>query len=68
MRDPKRIRKFCERLATAWECYPDQRFGQVIFNVVSEMGRDPFYVEDDEMISIIEKYFGISKEEAKCDS
>ena len=63
MRDPKRIRKFCDRLAAAWGRYPDQRFGQMLFNVVSSMGIDPFYVEDDRMIEIIEKYFGKDKED-----
>ena len=29
MRDPERIDKFCERLAKAWENYPDWRFGQL---------------------------------------
>ena len=56
MRDPKRIRKFCNRLATAWECLPDWRFGQLMVNALSEMGRDPFFPEDDEMIDYIENY------------
>ena len=56
MRDPKRIRKFCDRLATAWECLPDWRFGQLMVNALSEMGHDPFFPEDDEMIEYIENY------------
>ena len=59
MRDPKRIRKFCNRLATAWEALPDWRFGQLMMNVLGEMshgGRDPFFPEEDEMIEYIEKY------------
>lgn len=59
MRDPKRIRKFCSRLAAAWECLPDWRFGQLMMNVLGEMsygGRDPFFPEEDEMIEYIEKY------------
>lgn len=56
MRDPKRIQAFCNRLARAWEMVPDWRFGQLMFNAISEMGRDPFYLEDDKMIEYLENY------------
>ena len=56
MRDPKRIRKFCARLAAAWEQLPDWRFGQLMVNALGEMKRDPFFPEDDEMIDYLEKY------------
>ena len=59
MRDTRRIRKFCNRLAAAWESLPDWRFGQLMMNVLGEMqygGRDPFFPEDDEMIEYIERY------------
>lgn len=58
MRDPKRIRKFCNRLAKAWEMVPDWRFGQLMMVVLGEMSvkRDPFFPEEDEMIEFIEKY------------
>lgn len=59
MRDSERIDKFCERLAKAWENYPDWRFGQLMVNILSEMmaqGRDPFFPEEDEMIRFIEDY------------
>ena len=58
MRDPKRIRKFCNRLAAAWEMVPDWRFGQLMVNALGEMSakRDPFFPEEDEMIEFIEKY------------
>lgn len=59
MRDPKRIRKFCNRLATAWELVPDLRFGQLLFNIfvqIKNEGKDPFYFEDDSMIKRIEQY------------
>ena len=59
MRDPKRIRKFCSRLATAWELVPDLRFGQLLFNIFVQIkndGKDPFYIEDDSMIKRIEQY------------
>lgn len=64
MRDPKRIKKFCDRLAKAWEsAVPDWRFGQLICNILG--GYDPFFVEDDDMINGIEKYLGVHKEETK---
>lgn len=56
MRDPNRIQKFCNRLAKAWSMVPDWRFGQLIFNAISELGKDPFYVEDDKMIEYLEDY------------
>ena len=61
MRDPKRIREFCNRLAACWECVPDWRFGQLISNVlgkyVSKTGRDIFFPEDKEIIEFFEEYF-----------
>lgn len=62
MRDPDRIQKFTNRLANVWRCYPDLRFGQLISNFIlakfatNENQRDPFFVEDDEMIELIEDY------------
>lgn len=59
MRDIQRIGKFCERLAAAWRYVPDMRFGQLIYNVFSEIasqGKDPFFPEEDEMIEIIERF------------
>lgn len=59
MRDKKRIRAFCNRLARAWEKVPDWRFGQLMMNALGEMaskGRDPFFPEEDEMIAFIEEY------------
>lgn len=59
MRDPKRIREFCNRLAAAWEQVPDWRFGQLMCNALGEMaakGTDPFFPEEDKMIEFIENY------------
>ena len=60
MRDPKRIRAFCNRLAIIWEMFPDLRFGQlitIVFEHFRETNTDPFYVEDQAMINAIEKRF-----------
>ena len=59
MRDPKRIRIFCNRLASAWAAKPDLRFGQLMVNVMSKMqaeGHDSFYPEEPEMIKAIEDF------------
>lgn len=56
MRNPKRIRVFCNKLADIWEeeC-PDWRFGQLIGNVFG--GVDRFYTEEEDMIKLFETYF-----------
>ena len=54
MRDKKRIRALCSRLADAWEQFPDLRLVQLIG--FAEMGgRDPYYMEDEELIGLIER-------------
>ena len=60
MRDPGRIYKFCNELANIWmnEC-PDWRFGQLMSNVLNSFDRDPFFIEEDEMIKKFKEYFGI---------
>ena len=39
MRDPKRIRPFLDKLAEAWEKYPDLRFGQLVMDIVPDSDR-----------------------------
>ena len=58
MRDPERINDFCEKLSEYWHMYPDFRFGQIIENIKSSNGiSDIFYVEDNKMMEMIERYF-----------
>ncbi len=58
MRNPDRIDDFCMLLAKLWrEKVPDWRFGQLICNIVRDIGNDPFFIEDDKMKTLIEKYF-----------
>lgn len=63
MRDPKRIKEFCEQLAAIWERVPDWRFGQFVSNVLgqvqTEKKRDIFFIEDDEMLTAVKAYFHI---------
>ena len=59
MRDPKRIREFCNRFTAAWAQVHDWRFGQLMCNALGEMaanGTDPFFPEEDKMIEFIENY------------
>ena len=59
-RDIRRIQPFCDRLAKAWERLPDWRFGQLMINLLrnyeAEHGHDFFYLEEDQMIEVIEAY------------
>ena len=56
MRKPERLDKFYEELCRIHKEYLcDWRFGQFIFNVISEIG-DSFYYEEDKMIEVIKKY------------
>lgn len=61
MRDPKRIEPFIRKLADHWKGYPDWRFGQFMSSflgfVVSETNRDIFFIEDDEMEQLLDKFF-----------
>lgn len=57
MRDTKRIRKFCDSLSFVWLSYPDLRFGQfieLIFSKIKRDGKDPYYLEEDEMLKYID--------------
>ena len=56
MRSRDRIKPFCDRLALAWERCPDLRFGQLIVNAYSSSKRDPFFIEDDDSLKMIETF------------
>ena len=49
MRDINRISMLCNAIACQWINYfPDWRFGQLIVNFLSWLGKDPFYMEDED--------------------
>ena len=54
----ERLHLVCEQLAAAWAQLPDWRFGQLMVNLMreyeAEHGRDFFFLEEDEMIKVIE--------------
>lgn len=60
MRNPKRIRPFLKELGDIWERVPDWRFGQLIVNFIGSLNRDPFFYEDDELLSKLKEYFNES--------
>jgi hypothetical protein len=53
-RDPKRIPKILKRLEEVWTRCPDLRLGQLVF-IGTPYATSPFYVEDEELVSSIEK-------------
>ena len=57
MRDSARIDQFCDELKTYWHKVPDWRFGQLICNVLGATKRDPFFIEEDEMLKVFEDFF-----------
>jgi len=61
MRDPARIEPILNLIRTAWELNPDMRLGQLIVNIVrpKESCPEVFYVEDDELVRRVGKYFDI---------
>lgn len=58
MRNPDRIKPFCDKLAEIWEkeC-PDWRFGQLICNIQSVFQNDLFYVEEYRMLQYLDEFF-----------
>jgi hypothetical protein len=61
MRDPNRIKPFCDKLAEFWSQMPDIRFGQLMSNVLGEVyyntKRDIFFIEDYKMMEEMQKVF-----------
>lgn len=59
-RNPDRIDTILDELKTYWKQVPDLRLCQIIINVASlkpGLGSDPFYLEDDEFLKLLKKYF-----------
>lgn len=63
MRPIERIEPFLKELGDIWkERFPDWRFGQLIYNFISENG-DPFSWEDEEFLARLNAYLQPEKEE-----
>lgn len=52
MRDPDRINTMILAFAEKWKENPDLRFGQLFANLIGHH-RDPFNVEDDELMTAL---------------
>ena len=60
MRKIERIDPFMNELAKIWkEQCPDWRFGQLMSNVLNSFDRDPFFIEEEDMLERFKKYFDI---------
>lgn len=67
MRDKNRIRDFCNQLAYIWasQC-SDLRFGQLVsavFRQIQMKGKDPFYLEEGDMIDCFKECFSMGDKE-----
>ena len=62
MRDPKRIKPILTQLEDYWTKNPDLRLGQIIANCVraydGKLNCDPFYIEDDIMLTVLKAFNG----------
>lgn len=60
MRDKDRIDKFLTKFGELWKdnCF-DLRFGQLVCNLQKFYNSDLFYVEEDKMIYLLEKFFNL---------
>ena len=60
MRDPKRIKPYCDTLATIWGMVPDWRLSQLMINAITayinEHGTKPFYMEDQDFLMYLYDY------------
>lgn len=58
MRNIERIEPFMKEMTKIWKkkC-PDWRFGQLMSNVLNSFDRDPFFIEEDEMLKRFKEYF-----------
>ena len=64
MRDINRIKPFLDEIGKLWEENAvDWRFGQLISNVFGSFDRDPWFMEEDEMLERFQKYFDKEKGE-----
>lgn len=59
MRRIDRIDPFLKELGDIWKTKcPDWRFGQLMFNFISETG-DPFHWSEEDFINKLKEYFGM---------
>lgn len=58
IRTLSRIPKMLLEISALWQTHcPDLRLGQLIYNFYLWLDADPFYIEDEDMMELIRKYF-----------
>ena len=53
MRDPRRIKRMCEKLCIIWESMPDQRFGQLLENEIRFNQLFPFDYRESQLVPFL---------------
>ncbi len=53
MRDPRRIKRICEKLCIIWESMPDQRFGQLLENEIRFNQLFPFVYRGSQLVPFL---------------
>lgn len=60
MRDPKRIKPYCDAFATLWQIVPDLRLAQLMYTLINawevRCGSSAFYAEDEEFLAFALRY------------
>lgn len=56
-----RIDPFLQKVGDYWKKCPDWRFGQLLINVLGYSERDPFFLEEDDFIELLDTFFDPKK-------
>jgi hypothetical protein len=60
MRNPNRIKPYCDALATLWQIVPDLRLSQLMYTLMNawevRRGSSAFYAEDEEFLAFALEY------------
>lgn len=57
MREPDRLDRLYEYLKDIHkQNFPDWRFFQLVYNFLSWYGQDPFFIEDDKVYELVDKF------------
>lgn len=56
MRNPNRIKPFLEQVEKMWLQNPDLRFGQLVSILDSSIDMDIFYIEEDDLIKVVNTF------------
>ena len=66
MRNPERIKPYCDALATLWQIVPDLRLSQLMYTLMNaweaRRGSSAFYAEDEEFLTFAFEYLNDNTE------